>query len=233
MTAVASKAAAIRELALMLRVLAFALGWARSINAFKQESEIPDDDPTADGYLPLQHKKQRGRPPSQSTLHMQAMKGSRPAYAGPKTPRHSDLLKALQHYWQVLRANQGLQSKTVSDEFALRVIAMDEERLEALISGSLLSAERLALHSEILKKLEAMKIAVSGNARRSGQKVSAKTQQSLIEKDAPEILCRLIAGQISYKVAQRLLGEKRLPIPAERSLRRMVRSKTGQEPAPK
>ena len=66
MTTRASKAVAMRGLALTLRSV-------RTIKAFKQKSALPDDDPSSDGYVPLPYKIQRGRPPSQKTLQRRVL----------------------------------------------------------------------------------------------------------------------------------------------------------------
>jgi hypothetical protein len=223
------------EKTLAIGYLLLALRTAKTIKAFKQPSTCINDDPSSAEYEPLPHKKQRGRPPSQSTLRIQALMASRPVYAKPQDPGQSELLNALKNYWEVLRENQGLHSKTISDAFALEVIAMDEEQFEAKISGHSLSVERQAVHAKILEELEDKRIAVIGNARRSGQKVSAKTQRSQIETEAPGLLEELAAKGITPETVQTRLRKLpvKVPIPTVRSLRRIAQQKRGQEPVPK
>lgn len=50
-----------------------ALKWVKTVAAFKQITDIPDDDPAGPGHVPLTQKKQRGRPASQATLQRRAL----------------------------------------------------------------------------------------------------------------------------------------------------------------
>lgn len=225
-------------MAAALRDLALAIRWVKTIAAFKQKSAIPDDDPAAAGYMPLPHKKQRGRPPSQSTLKMQAFKASRPPYAKRLDPGQSELLKALRSYWQVLRENQGLQSKTVSDAFALEVIAIDEEQFEALISGRSLSRKRQAHRVEIIKKLEAVKKRISESASVAGATPRHETGKDRLNQVAPDLLGKLADGSLRYKVADRRLQNlkeelKIDAVPTERTLRRWVQEEKSDKHAQK
>ena len=288
MTTRASKAVAMRGLALTLRSV-------RTIKAFKQKSAIPDDDPSSDGYVPLPYKKQRGRPPSQETLQRRALittLANRPKYVadGIYLPNQmfvrdgqsnkdgmyvkgclsatsvallgeghifegvrrtygfgkdepipigfvNDVLLAIDLFnvgsVANIRKNLGLDHITVPHALIMDLLALAEgpdTDWEARHPGALTFAEREA---RTMTELDDVKRDITRNAKKSGQEVSPRTQQSLIEKKAPEILAQLETGAISCREAQKLLDAKKLPIPAERSLRRMVQKKRGQEPAPK
>lgn len=132
-----------------------------------------------------------------------------------------------------IRKNLGLDHITAPHALIMNILALAEGRdtdWEARHPDSPTFAEREA---RTMAQLDDVKRAIKQNAKISGQKVSPETHRSLIEKKAPEILAQLETGAISCREAQELLDAKRLPIPAERSLRRMVQGKRGQEPVPK
>ena len=132
-----------------------------------------------------------------------------------------------------IRKNLGLDHITAPHALIMNILALAEgpdTDWEAARPGAPTFAEREA---QTMAKLDDVRRAIKQNAKKSGQQVSPRTQLSVIEKDAPEILEKLKTGSISYKEAQKRLKALRLPIPAERSLRRMVRKKSGQEPVTK
>jgi hypothetical protein len=221
---------------LAIGYLLLALRTVKTIKAFKQPSTCINDDPSSSGYVPLPHKKQRGRPPLQSTLRMQALMASKPDYAKSSPYFHLGLSeKSLDESFQLIRKSYGLHHKAYPNNLVIYALAVDEgpdPECEAKNPNARTYAD---LQKRTAADLMEVKANISNASKKKGQKVHAKTQRSQIEKEAPEILQALATKRITPEAAQTRLRNLPvvIPIPTVRSLRRMAQQKRGQEPAPK
>lgn len=228
MTTGASKTLAIQNLASTIRVLALVVGWVRLINAFKQKSAIPDDASPSEGYLPLPHKKQRGRPPSQATLQKREFNAKRPTWAWTGAskkalPIQTDLLKALQNYWQLLREDYGLDHITMPDALALKVISLDEQRIDALHAGTPPSPQYLRDKAEVDAELEITRKRIWEGASDGGTKPRRPDGFGVFNKKFPGLLDQLKNRGIVYKAAIRKIEQAGISsVPSDRTLRRWM-----------
>jgi hypothetical protein len=228
MTTTASKALAIQNLASTIRVLALVVGWVRLINAFEQRSAIPDDHPESEKYLPLPHKKQRGRPPSQATLQKREFNAKRPTWASTGAskkalPIQTDLLRALQHYWQLLRQDYGLDHITMPDALVLKVIALDEQRIDALHAGTPPSPQYLRDKAEVDAELEIIRKRIREGASAGGTKPRSPDGFGAFNKKVPGLLNQLKNREIVYKKAIRKIEQAGVSsVPSDRTLRRWM-----------
>ena len=137
--------------------------------------------------------------------------------------------KAFSDSWKLIRKNYGLHHKAIPDSLVLDVLAMEEgpdPECEERNPNAMPFSE---IQKRTTESLEIKRSEIAKNTKKGGHHTREVTQQSLIEEKAPEVLSQLASGDISYKAAQKQLAEKKLPVPPERSLRRMISSKTGQK----
>jgi hypothetical protein len=178
----------------------------------------------------------RGRPPTVATLLSRAQANffasTRPAHAQQNSNGPTTLTAALlnEGAFDAMRKSYGLNHWAMSDRLILNVLALDEGADSECELRTPDAPTYAALQKRTAEELDAKAYAIARSSKRGGEKLSPETQKSLIESVAPDILMQLGARKISYKVAQKELAAKKLPVPSERSLRRMIRSKTGQKP---
>lgn len=166
-------------------------------------------------------RKGPGRPPSPATLVRRAnaklWADVRPAYAKENKPLPDWVgFLASGQSFKGVRKGMGLNHKMIPAELVLDVLAVNEGSSNAFAKRT-------------MEQLAAKKREIGRSTKKGGQKVPFETLRSQLAKSesAQTILKHLAAGDLSFKAARNALNDLKLPVPAERTLRRWLKPKTG------